>query len=138
MPMKDGDTAIAEKHIDAFKLVVDQAFQRCDIQHLDRFCHRAFDLRDDGEEGRFRLTRCGIRGQNQVVVGVKDDLGGGDLNGAQCLPSACIDEILHERGKTMEYVFGAHGLLLSEKENSARAENGHRRDFDDVIWLRLR
>ena len=35
VPMKDGNAAVTQERVDALKLVIDEAFQRRDIEDLD-------------------------------------------------------------------------------------------------------
>jgi hypothetical protein len=127
--MKNRNAAISQERIDTLKLVVDQAFEWCDIQNLHGFRIRAFDFRDDGEKGGFCFTGGGIGGKNEIVVCIKNDLGGGDLYGTKGFPSACVDEILHKGREAVKDIGAAHGVLLSGKrKHPARAEIGQRKD----------
>ena len=110
MPMKNGNAAVAQEGVDAFELVIDQAFQRRDIKHLDGFAISTLDLADDGEEDGFRLSRSGVGGENKVVVRVEDHARRFDLDRAKTFPTVRIDKVLYERRKSVKCLRRVHGL----------------------------
>ena len=126
VPMKNGNSAVAQKRVDALKLVVDQAFQGRYIENVNRFRKRAFHFADDGKKDGLRFSRSRIGGKDQIVVGVKNNFCRFDLNGTNGFPPVCINKILYERGKAIENLGRIHEINLSKK-NSARAV-GRRRN----------
>lgn len=102
MPVKYRDSAVAQQRVDALELIIDETFQRRDIQNLDRPRSGAFDLGDDREKDRFGFTGGGVRAEDQVVVRIENDLGCRDLNRPKRFPAVCVDKVLDERGKAVE------------------------------------
>ena len=81
MPMPDRDPCLIAQLVQTEELVVDEGFQRTDIETADGGRRPLPEFADDGEKGGFRLAGGGGGGEEEVVIGVEDHVGRGDLHG---------------------------------------------------------
>ena len=115
VPVPHRDTGFLAEVVQAHELVVDERFERSDVDRPDA-CGRVLpEFREDGEEGGFGLSRGGAGGEQHVLVRVEDRFGRGDLDRPQALPAAAVDEILDERRIAVER---CHRPLLSQSEHA--------------------
>ncbi len=105
MPAPHGNARFFAERIESQKLVVDQRFQRPNVDAAHGGGRVFPEFREDGEEGRLGFARRGGRRQQHIVVGVENGVGGRDLHRAQTFPSMLVDEILDEGRVSLE---GSH------------------------------
>ena len=98
MPMPHGDIGLCAQIIQPEELVVNQGFQRAYIDATHGSRRVLGKQGDDGEEGRFGFARGGGGGEQQILVGVEDDICRRYLNGPEVLPPIAVDIILNKRG----------------------------------------
>ena len=104
--MGDGNAGLVAQLGDASELVVDEGFERRDIDDADGLGHIVAELRENGEKRRLGLTGRGLRGQQEVVLRVEEHLRGGELDFAEVIPTAAIDKFPHKRAV---FVKNGHG-----------------------------
>lgn len=104
MPGPNGDIGVLEEVVEAIELVVDEGFDGADVEGADGAGRIIVELSEDGKEGGFGFAGSGTSGDQEVGVGVKNDVAGGDLNGAQVGPALGKDEVLDERGEAVKWV----------------------------------
>ena len=109
MPVPDGDVRLGAQIAQAEELVVDERLQRTDVDAAHGGRRILIEQGDNGEEGRLRLAGGGGGRQQHVVVGMKDGLARGHLDGPQIFPAAAVDILLNKGGVAVE---DAHRLLL--------------------------
>ena len=102
VPMRDGDTGLVAKLGDASELVVDEGFERRDIDDPDGLRHIVVELRKNGEKRRLGLAGSGLGRQEEIILRVKENIGGGDLDLAEMVPAAGIDKLPHKRAVFVE------------------------------------
>ena len=79
MPTRNRNIQIFTELADALKLIIDQSFQRGNVQHLQP-CFPIFDTVQRRNECRLRFPRCRRSGQNQVMIGIGNLFDGRTLN----------------------------------------------------------
>ena len=104
--MGDGNAGLVAQLGDAPELVVDEGFERRDIDDADGLGHIVAELRKNGEKRRLCLAGSGLGRQQEVVLRMKEDIGGGDLDFAEMIPAAAIDKFPHKRAV---FVKNGHG-----------------------------
>ena len=97
VPFANGQSGLLQQIFQSFELIVDQCLQRTDIQNADRSGRLPVQLRQNGQKSGLCFSRGGSRGKQQIVVAVKDNAAGGNLDVAQLRPSAGINIILDIR-----------------------------------------
>ena len=102
VPMPDGDVRFLAQVVQAIELIVDEGLERSDVERSHAGGRIFPKQREDGEEGGFRLSRGGLGGEQDVLVGIEDSVRCGDLDGAQALPRVAVDEVLHKRCVSVE------------------------------------
>ena len=102
MPVPDGDVRLLAQVVKAQELVVDERLERADVERAHAGRRVLVKEGEDGEERRLGFARGGRGREKDVLVGVKDRLGGSNLNGAQVLPRMVVDKVLHKRCKAVK------------------------------------
>ena len=109
MPVPHGYAALGADVVETHKLVVDEGFQRGDVQAADGAGRVFLHQRDDGEEGGLGLAGSRGGGEQHMTVGMENGVGGGGLDGAQLRPAALVHILLDGGGESVEDVL-AHGV----------------------------
>ena len=117
VPVEDGDVRLVGQFRDSPKLIVDQAFQRGDVQHGNAGGVVLVDLGEDGKESRLRLAGRRGGGDQEIMIRVEDHFCRCDLHVMQLLPAPGVDELPDEGGKRIKYGVGHKGLLSCVVEN---------------------
>ena len=97
VPVPDGNVRFLAQLVQPLELVVDEGFQRPDVDRSHRGRGIFAELGENGEERCLCLSRSGGRTKQQVVVGVENDIAGGDLNRTEGFPVVLIDIVLQKR-----------------------------------------
>ena len=97
VPVPDGNVRFLAQLVQPLELVVDEGFQRPDVDRAHRGRGIFAELGENGEERCLCLSRSGGRTKQQVVVGVENDIAGGDLNRTEGFPVVLIDIVLQKR-----------------------------------------
>ena len=104
MPPGHRDVRLGAQLAQAAELVVDQRFQRGNVQDPHTVRRVLRQQGQDGEEGCFSLAGgCG-GGQQHIVLPAEDGLPGGVLHPAQHLPAGAVDVVLNEGGVAVKDV----------------------------------
>ena len=96
VPVPHRDIRFGAQVVQPGKLVVDQRFQRANIDAAHAGGHILGKQGDDGEERRFRLSGSGGGGKQHIFIRVENGVRRRDLNGAQIFPVILIDIFLHK------------------------------------------
>ena len=96
VPVPHRDIRFGAQVVQPGKLVVDQRFQRANIDAAHAGGHILGKQGDDGEERRFRLAGGGGGGEQHIFIRVENGVRRRDLNGAQVFPVVLIDILLHK------------------------------------------
>ena len=104
VPVPDLHATFAADVVEPHKLVVDEGFQRCDIQTADGSRWLLLQQRDDREESRLGLARRRGGREQDIGLGVEDGIARRSLDGAERLPALFIDIVLDGRRISCEDV----------------------------------
>ena len=104
VPAGDGNARLLAQLVQPAELVVDQRFQRGDVQHPHRAGRVLLQQRQDGKEGRFRLAGGSGGRQQHVVLRAEDSLARGVLHSPQALPARAVDIILNKRRIAFKHI----------------------------------
>lgn len=99
MPSHDRQMALLQKITEPFKLVIDQSFQRADIERADGACGLLVQDTEQRQKGGLSFPGRRARCQEQMGVGAKDNLTSHLLRWSQIGPALRINVILDEGGK---------------------------------------
>jgi len=121
MPVPDRDIRPVTQLRQALKLIVDQCFQRADVDTTNRSRRILVKERDDRKERRLRLA--GRRGgcEQDVIVRPEDRLRRRKLDAAQTLPLLRIDIVAHKGRIAVKYAHSsnsANSALISAPSTS--------------------
>ena len=108
VPVRDGNPAFLQQIRNAPELVVNQAFQRGNVQHANALGRILAEQGEDGEERRLGLAACGGGSQEQVVFAPEDGFRRRNLHVAQGIPVVGVDEFPDEVGKPPENLVSSH------------------------------
>ena len=92
-----GNVAHVKKLGHALKLIVDQAFERRNIQHAKWRRGGFWKKSKYGKKYRLGLARCSRRGEEQVVFGVENNTRRLGLNRTKLFPIIFVNKILNKR-----------------------------------------
>ena len=104
VPGPNGNVSVLKEVVEAIELVVDQGFDGADVEGTHGARGIVVELGEDREEGGFGFAGGGTGGDEEVGVGVEDDVAGGDLDGAQVGPALGEDEVLDEGSEAVEWM----------------------------------
>src|SRR5579883_1368595 len=96
MPCPDWDLCLFEEVCEAIELVIDQGFDRANVDRSHGGRWIVVQPRQYGEKCRFGLARCRSGGNQQVSIRVKQDPTGFNLYRAQVCPTLAVDKFLNE------------------------------------------
>ena len=107
MPVPDRDIGLFAQIVEAYKLIVDERFERANVEGAHTRGRVLPKLGQDGKEGR--LGFAGRRGccQEHIVLRVEDGICRRNLDRAQAFPIVGVDEVLDKRSISVKSVHGA-------------------------------
>ena len=98
VPVPHRDPRLVAQLVQSEKLVVDEGLQGADIDTADGGGHVLGKQGDDGEKGGLGFPRRGGGGEQDVVVGVKNGIRRGHLDGPEVFPVVPVDILLDKGG----------------------------------------
>ena len=104
VPMRHGNGGCGKKLLHTGKLIVDQAFQGCNIQNADPLTRRGIFIKigKDREKGGLCLSGGGRSREEKIVLTFKDHTRGIQLCFTQTFPAVGIDIFADKGRKTPE------------------------------------
>ena len=80
MPFRDLDITFKTDIVDTHELIIDEGFQRTDVQYPDGSWRIIIDLCYGRQEGSLGLAGCGGCSQQDVLIRIEDRIAGPDLD----------------------------------------------------------
>ena len=108
VPVPDGNVRPAAQLRQALKLIVNQRFQRADVDTADGGRRILVKERDDRKERRLRLAGCRGCCEQDVIVRPEDRLRRRNLDAAQVLPVLCVDIVTHKGRIAFKYAHSSN------------------------------
>ena len=102
VPVPHRNVRLGAQVIQPEKLVVDQRFQRADVDGSHGGGGIFGKQGDDGEEGRLGFAGGGGGGEQQIFVGIEDGIRRGYLNGPEVRPVVAVDIVLNKGSVTVK------------------------------------